>query len=108
MSRGNSLSDELSLMHISGPTRLLSISYAVFCLKKKNTYALKRYDVFMAVQYTLYHEVSLGPGVAAAANLIVSRWAAGAMSFARDSLEGSGCVPMCLCSLATTYHGKQR
>src|SRR5678816_686722 len=28
-------SRELSLIHISEPTRLLSISYAVFCLKKK-------------------------------------------------------------------------
>ena len=28
---------ELSLIHISEPTRLLSISYAVFCLKKKLT-----------------------------------------------------------------------
>src|SRR5678816_2175058 len=28
----------LSLIHISEPTRLLSISYAVFCLKKKNIY----------------------------------------------------------------------
>ena len=28
----------LSLIHISEPTRLLSISYAVFCLKKKTTY----------------------------------------------------------------------
>ena len=27
---------DLSLIHISEPTRLLSISYAVFCLKKKN------------------------------------------------------------------------
>ena len=27
----------LSLIHISEPTRLLSISYAVFCLNKKNT-----------------------------------------------------------------------
>src|SRR5674536_249605 len=27
--------DKLSLIHISEPTRLLSISYAVFCLKKK-------------------------------------------------------------------------
>eukprot|EP00658_Telonema_sp_P-2_P000984 TRINITY_DN10361_c0_g1_i1.p1 TRINITY_DN10361_c0_g1~~TRINITY_DN10361_c0_g1_i1.p1 ORF type:complete len:181 (-),score=33.52 TRINITY_DN10361_c0_g1_i1:1-543(-) len=27
--------EELSLIHISEPTRLLSISYAVFCLKKK-------------------------------------------------------------------------
>ena len=28
--------ESLSLIHISEPTRLLSISYAVFCLKKKN------------------------------------------------------------------------
>src|SRR5678815_559021 len=28
-------STDLSLIHISEPTRLLSISYAVFCLKKK-------------------------------------------------------------------------
>eukprot|EP00658_Telonema_sp_P-2_P063397 TRINITY_DN52105_c0_g1_i1.p1 TRINITY_DN52105_c0_g1~~TRINITY_DN52105_c0_g1_i1.p1 ORF type:complete len:125 (+),score=31.63 TRINITY_DN52105_c0_g1_i1:110-484(+) len=28
-------SEQLSLIHISEPTRLLSISYAVFCLKKK-------------------------------------------------------------------------
>src|SRR5678816_645937 len=28
----------LSLIHISEPTRLLSISYAVFCLKKKNIF----------------------------------------------------------------------
>ena len=34
---------ELSLIHISEPTRLLSISYAVFCLKKKNTKLLKLY-----------------------------------------------------------------
>ena len=27
---------DLSLIHISEPTRLLSISYAVFCLKKNN------------------------------------------------------------------------
>eukprot|EP00658_Telonema_sp_P-2_P052791 TRINITY_DN41074_c0_g1_i1.p1 TRINITY_DN41074_c0_g1~~TRINITY_DN41074_c0_g1_i1.p1 ORF type:complete len:112 (+),score=14.03 TRINITY_DN41074_c0_g1_i1:291-626(+) len=27
--------EHLSLIHISEPTRLLSISYAVFCLKKK-------------------------------------------------------------------------
>ena len=27
---------DLSLIHISEPTRLLSISYAVFCLKKKS------------------------------------------------------------------------
>src|SRR5659263_5305 len=29
--------DDLSLIHISEPTRLGMISYAVFCLKKKNT-----------------------------------------------------------------------
>src|SRR5678815_1300131 len=29
--------ESLSLIHISEPTRLLSISYAVFCLKKKKT-----------------------------------------------------------------------
>ena len=31
------LAQDLSLIHISEPTRLLSISYAVFCLKKKTT-----------------------------------------------------------------------
>eukprot|EP00658_Telonema_sp_P-2_P030998 TRINITY_DN23298_c0_g1_i3.p1 TRINITY_DN23298_c0_g1~~TRINITY_DN23298_c0_g1_i3.p1 ORF type:complete len:105 (-),score=15.70 TRINITY_DN23298_c0_g1_i3:35-349(-) len=30
----------LSLIHISEPTRLLSISYAVFCLKKKKNITL--------------------------------------------------------------------
>mgnify|MGYP002681867829 CR=1 FL=1 len=30
--------ENLSLIHISEPTRLLSISYAVFCLKKKTRY----------------------------------------------------------------------
>ena len=29
---------QLSLIHISEPTRLLSISYAVFCLKKKTNH----------------------------------------------------------------------
>src|SRR5665254_19631 len=33
--RGHSAPLALSLIHISEPTRLLSISYAVFCLKKK-------------------------------------------------------------------------
>eukprot|EP00658_Telonema_sp_P-2_P029579 TRINITY_DN22486_c0_g1_i1.p1 TRINITY_DN22486_c0_g1~~TRINITY_DN22486_c0_g1_i1.p1 ORF type:complete len:294 (-),score=53.98 TRINITY_DN22486_c0_g1_i1:88-969(-) len=33
--RANERSENLSLIHISEPTRLLSISYAVFCLKKK-------------------------------------------------------------------------
>ena len=32
----NITDDLLSLIHISEPTRLLSISYAVFCLKKKS------------------------------------------------------------------------
>ena len=31
----------LSLIHISEPTRLLSNSYAVFCLKKKNKNLIK-------------------------------------------------------------------
>eukprot|EP00658_Telonema_sp_P-2_P008108 TRINITY_DN13035_c0_g1_i1.p1 TRINITY_DN13035_c0_g1~~TRINITY_DN13035_c0_g1_i1.p1 ORF type:complete len:133 (+),score=24.84 TRINITY_DN13035_c0_g1_i1:182-580(+) len=36
---------KLSLIHISEPTRLLSISYAVFCLKKKkNTRMTKAYN----------------------------------------------------------------
>eukprot|EP00658_Telonema_sp_P-2_P046744 TRINITY_DN35028_c0_g1_i3.p1 TRINITY_DN35028_c0_g1~~TRINITY_DN35028_c0_g1_i3.p1 ORF type:complete len:120 (+),score=28.15 TRINITY_DN35028_c0_g1_i3:138-497(+) len=33
--RTHPMCDDLSLIHISEPTRLLSISYAVFCLKKK-------------------------------------------------------------------------
>ena len=33
----------LSLIHISEPTRLLSISYAVFCLKKKNNKKRRTY-----------------------------------------------------------------
>ena len=37
----------LSLIHISEPTRLLSISYAVFCLKKK-IYTVRR-KVFVAL-----------------------------------------------------------
>ena len=32
---GYKAAERLSLIHISEPTRLLSISYAVFCLKKK-------------------------------------------------------------------------
>ena len=36
-SRKRGTGRSLSLIHISEPTRLLSISYAVFCLKKKNT-----------------------------------------------------------------------
>eukprot|EP00658_Telonema_sp_P-2_P012967 TRINITY_DN14931_c0_g1_i4.p3 TRINITY_DN14931_c0_g1~~TRINITY_DN14931_c0_g1_i4.p3 ORF type:complete len:108 (+),score=48.47 TRINITY_DN14931_c0_g1_i4:338-661(+) len=33
---------QLSLIHISEPTRLLSISYAVFCLKKKKKKTIKK------------------------------------------------------------------
>eukprot|EP00658_Telonema_sp_P-2_P046142 TRINITY_DN34254_c0_g1_i1.p1 TRINITY_DN34254_c0_g1~~TRINITY_DN34254_c0_g1_i1.p1 ORF type:complete len:137 (+),score=44.50 TRINITY_DN34254_c0_g1_i1:279-689(+) len=36
----NSNGTNLSLIHISEPTRLLSISYAVFCLKKKTAVTL--------------------------------------------------------------------
>src|SRR5678816_4705273 len=32
---GDGSEEDLALIHISEPTRLLSISYAVFCLKKK-------------------------------------------------------------------------
>eukprot|EP00658_Telonema_sp_P-2_P052367 TRINITY_DN4056_c0_g2_i8.p1 TRINITY_DN4056_c0_g2~~TRINITY_DN4056_c0_g2_i8.p1 ORF type:complete len:102 (+),score=31.91 TRINITY_DN4056_c0_g2_i8:138-443(+) len=35
---------ELSLIHISEPTRLLSISYAVFCLKKKKKLEKRMYN----------------------------------------------------------------
>eukprot|EP00658_Telonema_sp_P-2_P047934 TRINITY_DN36493_c0_g1_i2.p1 TRINITY_DN36493_c0_g1~~TRINITY_DN36493_c0_g1_i2.p1 ORF type:complete len:150 (+),score=37.16 TRINITY_DN36493_c0_g1_i2:148-597(+) len=34
---GSFMEQALSLIHISEPTRLLSISYAVFCLKKKKS-----------------------------------------------------------------------
>ena len=37
----------LSLIHISEPTRLLSISYAVFCLKKKKKYQLCTRPTFL-------------------------------------------------------------
>ena len=40
----------LSLIHISEPTRLLSISYAVFCLKKK-----KHHNHLHNVISTLHH-----------------------------------------------------
>ena len=37
MGTGNDLyGEDLSLIHISEPTRRRGISYAVFCLKKKN------------------------------------------------------------------------
>src|SRR5450756_2938143 len=35
----------LSLIHISEPTRLGMISYAVFCLKKKKKKKKKKYDI---------------------------------------------------------------
>src|SRR5678816_3137979 len=38
IARGHDICTYLSLIHISEPTRLLSISYAVFCLKKKNLF----------------------------------------------------------------------
>ncbi len=34
----------LSLIHISEPTRLLSIAYAVFCLQKKTIHVAARND----------------------------------------------------------------
>eukprot|EP00658_Telonema_sp_P-2_P078863 TRINITY_DN7486_c0_g1_i2.p1 TRINITY_DN7486_c0_g1~~TRINITY_DN7486_c0_g1_i2.p1 ORF type:complete len:254 (-),score=57.42 TRINITY_DN7486_c0_g1_i2:79-840(-) len=37
---------DLSLIHISEPTRLLSISYAVFCLKKKKKKKIKSYTAY--------------------------------------------------------------
>eukprot|EP00658_Telonema_sp_P-2_P058196 TRINITY_DN46638_c0_g1_i1.p1 TRINITY_DN46638_c0_g1~~TRINITY_DN46638_c0_g1_i1.p1 ORF type:complete len:120 (+),score=29.16 TRINITY_DN46638_c0_g1_i1:130-489(+) len=37
LTHSQGLTFTLSLIHISEPTRLLSISYAVFCLKKKKT-----------------------------------------------------------------------
>ena len=40
----------LSLIHISEPTRLLSISYAVFCLKKKETKKLTKDQSFREIQ----------------------------------------------------------
>ncbi len=42
----------LSLIHISEPTRLLSISYAVFCLKKKKRKtAVSSVEVYVVVAY---------------------------------------------------------
>eukprot|EP00658_Telonema_sp_P-2_P046461 TRINITY_DN34647_c0_g1_i1.p1 TRINITY_DN34647_c0_g1~~TRINITY_DN34647_c0_g1_i1.p1 ORF type:complete len:124 (-),score=11.05 TRINITY_DN34647_c0_g1_i1:3-374(-) len=47
----------LSLKHISEPTRLLSISYAVFCLKKKKTYKKYWYDLLLLTQYQSSREI---------------------------------------------------
>eukprot|EP00658_Telonema_sp_P-2_P039039 TRINITY_DN27907_c0_g1_i1.p1 TRINITY_DN27907_c0_g1~~TRINITY_DN27907_c0_g1_i1.p1 ORF type:complete len:123 (-),score=11.31 TRINITY_DN27907_c0_g1_i1:10-378(-) len=50
--------DTLSLIHISEPTRLLSISYAVFCLKKKkhntliHTASCDRYKCLLRLDIT--------------------------------------------------------
>ena len=41
---GRVAAQTLSLIHISEPTRLLSISYGVFCLKKTNTLAPSYFD----------------------------------------------------------------
>eukprot|EP00658_Telonema_sp_P-2_P082357 TRINITY_DN8694_c0_g1_i4.p1 TRINITY_DN8694_c0_g1~~TRINITY_DN8694_c0_g1_i4.p1 ORF type:complete len:488 (-),score=89.43 TRINITY_DN8694_c0_g1_i4:43-1506(-) len=43
----NSLYKWLSLIHISEPTRLLSISYAVFCLKKKKKHNNTQTNVYI-------------------------------------------------------------
>ena len=43
----------LSLIHISEPTRLLSISYAVFCLKKKSHQCLTQRVNIANIQATL-------------------------------------------------------
>src|SRR5674536_382111 len=44
--------NRLSLIHISEPTRLLSISYAVFCLKKKK----KIHKLVKNTHYTTKHK----------------------------------------------------
>eukprot|EP00658_Telonema_sp_P-2_P063431 TRINITY_DN52147_c0_g1_i1.p2 TRINITY_DN52147_c0_g1~~TRINITY_DN52147_c0_g1_i1.p2 ORF type:complete len:125 (+),score=27.79 TRINITY_DN52147_c0_g1_i1:88-462(+) len=45
---------DLSLIHISEPTRLLSISYAVFCLKKKKiTPIILKYEYSIIIQATI-------------------------------------------------------
>ena len=36
--KANTMASGMSLIHISEPTRLLSISYAVFCLKQNKTH----------------------------------------------------------------------
>src|SRR5450756_72466 len=41
----------LSLIHISKPTRLGMISYAVFCLKKKNDYIIQKLFAFKFIFY---------------------------------------------------------
>src|SRR5674536_16778 len=46
----------LSLIHISEPTRLLSISYAVFCLKKKNTKKPKQHKTLKKIKKNKTHK----------------------------------------------------
>ena len=46
----------LSLIHISEPTRLLSIPYAVFCLKKKTSSTIRETLVHQYhIHYYIYH-----------------------------------------------------
>ena len=51
----NELIKSLSLIHISEPTRHLRISYAVFCLKKKNRLMLTIVHVFHLCMDVLIH-----------------------------------------------------
>ena len=46
------VSRALSLIHISEPTRLLSISYAVFCLKKKKKQSKITTDLYTTDHHT--------------------------------------------------------
>src|SRR5674536_368779 len=43
----------LSLIHISEPTRLLSISYAVFCLKKKKPKGQKHQNITCLIKTSI-------------------------------------------------------
>ena len=49
----------LSLIHISEPTRLLSISYAVFCLKKKKKKT--QLQLSLTIRTSLYYNVIQSP-----------------------------------------------
>eukprot|EP00658_Telonema_sp_P-2_P082636 TRINITY_DN8772_c0_g1_i1.p1 TRINITY_DN8772_c0_g1~~TRINITY_DN8772_c0_g1_i1.p1 ORF type:complete len:138 (+),score=41.42 TRINITY_DN8772_c0_g1_i1:475-888(+) len=49
----SSAAEHLSLIHISEPTRLLSISYAVFCLKKKNIHPVQPTTAFSHTPSTI-------------------------------------------------------
>ena len=50
----------LSLIHISEPTRLLSISYAVFCLKKKNTINKSAQSIAVHLTLNKYQIIYIG------------------------------------------------